>query len=450
MRIVLSLGRVLMPFLAPLVPAIVGGIASAAGGAVVNKIAQGIGGQQGAGFQAQAAPLQQTTTTAQAQEQQAAAQNSIAQQQALANQLSAQGGIQNQSSVYGQQQALANQLGAMAQGQGPSVARAQLAETTGANVANQAALMAGQRGAGANAGLIARQAAQQGGAIQQQAAGQAATLRAQEQLAAIGALQQQQGMLGNLATTQVGQQTQATQFQTQAQMAEQQQLQANINAQNQAQLQNVAQQNQYNAALAEQNAKQAGGMGAGIASGLGAAVTGLMGGGSKPATAPATTSGLINNPATGGVMTPAGQPVVQGPLQQSGKFAQGGQVGFPAIMKENYKGKSKLGSHLHGFAKGGSAHKKIDALVSPGEKILPPAQAKKVKDGKAHPFDGAKTVPGKPKVDGAVNSYANDTVPKKLAEGSIVLPRSVTKAKDPSAAAHKFIETLKAKKGNKK
>lgn len=102
-----------------------------------------------------------------------------------------------QTQIYGQQQGLAQQLLAQSQGQGPSVAQNALAQSTGQNVAQQAALMAGQRGAGANAGMIARQAAMAGAGVQQQAAGQAATLRAQEILGAQNALAQQQAQIGS-------------------------------------------------------------------------------------------------------------------------------------------------------------------------------------------------------------------------------------------------------------
>lgn len=94
---------------------------------------------------------------------------------------------------------LATMLQAQAQGQGPNLANQQLQNFTGQNVANQASLMAGQRGASANPGLIARQAAQQGAGIQQQAAGQAAQNVMQQQLAAQQQLGGVYGTQGNLA-----------------------------------------------------------------------------------------------------------------------------------------------------------------------------------------------------------------------------------------------------------
>lgn len=121
----------------------------------------------------------------------------LQQQQQFANQLQGAG----MQGVDAQQQLLAA-LQLQAQGGGPNPAQAALNNATGANVANQAALLAGQRGASANAGLIGRQAAMQGAGIQQQAAGQSALMQAQQQLAA-------QGQLGQLGSQLVGQQGQA-------------------------------------------------------------------------------------------------------------------------------------------------------------------------------------------------------------------------------------------------
>ena len=132
------------------------------------------------------------TTPEQFQQAYAQVQQAQQQQQQLLAALQGQGGIQNQSNVYGQFQDVAA-------GNGPNPAMAMLNNTTGTNVANQAALMAGQRGAGANVGLMARQAANQGANIQQQAAGQGAALQANQSLNALGAA-------GNIANNQVANQ----------------------------------------------------------------------------------------------------------------------------------------------------------------------------------------------------------------------------------------------------
>jgi len=89
---------------------------------------------------------------------------------------------------------------------------------------------------------------------------------------------------------------------------------------------------------------------------------------------------------------------------------------------------------------------KVPAMVSPGEKYLSPRDVKKVERG-ANPMEVGEKIPGKPRVKGAKNSYANDTVPKTLEEGGIVLPRSVTQAKHPHWAAHKFVSAIMAKNG---
>lgn len=290
-----------------------------------------------------------------------------------------QNGIQNQSNVF-------NQLQGVANGTGPNPALAQLNQATAANTANQAALMAGQRGAGANAGLMARQAAMQGGANQQNAAGQAATMQANQQLGAL------QG-LGNLATQQVGQQQQATGQLNQFQQAEQQNLLNSIAGTNQA---NVQSQASINSANAERQASQ-NAMTGQIISGLAAGV----------GTAAQTHAGAA--------------------LQT---HAQGGLI----------EDKSHV-YHYFKAAEGGQ----VPALLSPGEKYLPPQAVKQVAQG-ADPMQVGKTVPGKPKVGGSKNSYANDIVPATLETGGIVLPRSVTKSDDASAKADAFVRAILAKK----
>lgn len=153
--------------------------------------------------------VQQLGSTGQLQNAYGQAQGGLGQYQQFANQAGAQNGFGNQASVYAQQQGLANQLQEQANGGGPNPALAQLQQATGQNAAMQAALMGSQRGSNANAGLIARQASQQGGALQQQAAGQAAVLQAQQQVAARQQLQQQQAAMAGLASQQVGQQASA-------------------------------------------------------------------------------------------------------------------------------------------------------------------------------------------------------------------------------------------------
>ena len=338
--------------------------------------------------------------------------------------------------VYGQQQGTADQLQGIVQGTGPNPAMAALNQRTGENVANQAALMAGQRGAGANVGMMARQAAQQGGNLQQQAVGQGATMQAQQSLNALGQIGEQQSQmaatqsaLGNLGTTQVGAgQTalgaQASQANTQA---------ANqIGANNQAvqgNIQNVGQQlgaagnfnqaatagqasvNAANSALAQQGLKNKGDIVGGVLNGAGAASMAAFaeGGeiGDEPQVAqeaPTPTSGMSS---WGSFMKNLSNPASQdSKLQQGSSKATQGLIGA-------------LG--MAAMAQGGLAAQ--GGGVSAGS----PAQAA--------------TVPG--------NSYANDKINAVLSEGEVVIPRSIMMGKDPVRGAADFVAKILAKKGRK-
>lgn len=351
------------------------------------------GGQSGTGIAAPtAANLTATTNGAQIGNAYSGTQNSLQSQQALLQALQQQNGLENQNQVYGQLQGVAN-------GTGPNPAQAMLNQATGANVANQAALMAGQRGAGANAGLIARQAAQQGANTQQQAIGQGASLQAQQSLGALG-------QAGALANTQAGQQIGQTNANVAGQTQEQQNL---LNAGAQLNNSAVSSQNNINSvngSLANTGLQnQASGIG-GLSGGLGSlgAASGLLGSGAQAA----QTAGVL--------------------------FSKGGEVGGP---------KSFAGKHL-AMAKGGKVQ---DIVVSPGEKILDPMQAKTVAQDKSKApqiMAQAKKVPGKALVKG--DSKKNDIVPAKAAAGSVVVPR--TKANMAPDAA-RFIEAALSKKGKK-
>lgn len=369
-----------MPFLAAAVPALIAGGASAAGGALVNSVLGGGGSNKGTNFQANSGVNPNDVAA-----QMTINFNDQQKQKALLDALSGQNGIQNQSNVY-------NQLQSVALGQGPNPAQAMLAQATGANIANQAALMAGQRGAGANAGLLARQAAQQGGALQQNAVGQGASMQAQQSLGALG-------QLGALSSQQVAQQQRAQEAIVNAGLNEQQiRQQAVLGASGQ------------NAALQGQIAQGQIGAVGGIAQGLGAALTP-----SPVASASA----------------PRANPAPSGPnLGINYTFAHGGQVGEP---------QSRIGRHLKGLpvlAHGG----KVPALVSPGEIYLDPREAKEVASKHRNPLQVGERIPGKAKVKG--DSEKNDVVKKNLDAGGVVVPR--TKADEPKKAA-KFVQAVMAK-----
>lgn len=340
-------------------------------------------------------------------------------------------GYGNSQNLQGQQQQLAQLLAAESQGQGPNPAQAQLAQNTGQNVANQGALMASQRGAGANPALIARQAAQQGAATQQGAIGQAATLQAQQNLAEQQALQQQQANMvqGNLAEQGVN----AGLFGTSAQAQ---------NAQNSNEISNFNNAQTINSATAQNNTNAVGSTMSGITGGLSALTSLLAGGGSVSKNTPSTGRNVTVDPG-GGTFTQALGNLggSSGPQSNSGQYLSS---------SGNGSGTSGLGigslASLAFAAKGGKANSKVPALVSPGERYLPPKEVKDVAEGKKPPMKAGHKIPGKPKVPGAKDSYANDTVPATLDEGGIVLPRSVTQAKNPAKAAHAFVSAILKKK----
>ncbi len=310
--------------------------------------------------------------------------NQFQRQNQFYDQLARQRGIENQSTVFNQQQALAKIFEAQMRGEGPNPAQAALAESTGRNVAQQNALMASGRGSSVNPALMARQSANIGSNVQQQSVGQAATLQAQQQIAAQEALQRQQGMMAGLSTQQVGQQMQALSQAVQAGLISREQaLQAiaQYNAVNASQQGNAnALNTQIGLSTSGANRNAMGGM----LNGLGAAASMYAGSGNN--------SGLTSND-----MFRAGQ---------------GGYVGGTGI--NNYR-----------FSEGG---------IVPGGP----------RSGTARMLaSGGGRVPGKAEVSG--DSIKNDKVDAKLSPQEIVLPRSVTLAKNAPDKAAKFVAAILAK-----
>lgn len=357
----------------------------------------------------------------------------------LLSALQKQNGIQNQSNVY-------NQLQGVVGGQGPNPAQAQLAQSTGANVANQAALMAGQRGAAANPALMARQAAMTGANIQQQAAGQGATMQANQSLNALG---QAGGIAGQMAGNQIGQ----TNANVQANQAQQSMLQGANTANNQVQGQLA------NTTLQGQQAVT-GGLMQGLSS-----VGGMMAGGGEVsgydqggAVGPQSMFGqFVNTPEPAGMTYGADSgaaalekgvasmaPKSKSPADpMSGAQSMSPMAGGAADAGGGAGaagGMESLLPLLAMAAKGG----KVQAMVSPGERFLRPREAQAVHEGKANPMKVGEKIPGKAAVKG--DSYKNDTVPKKLDVGGIVLPKSVTESKNPGAEAKRFVDAVMAKK----
>lgn len=496
-------------------------------GAVGGLLGLG-GGAAGSGFSGPSnANVLNPSTTAQADQSYQNALQGLGNQSQFVNALTNNGGITNQANVYGQLQGVVN-------GTGPNPAQAQLAQSTGANTANQAALMAGQRGSNANAGLIARQAAMQGAANQQNSAGQAATLQANQSLNALNSA-------GSLATNQVNQAQQGLQGYTQAAQGEQQNVLNGIAGQNNANVGMQSNINNVNGQLANTTMQ-----------GQQALIGGLMnGGGASSMLSSLAEGGKVRKPyAEGGeadegasavpnTSTPAfgsdsGASALAGKSSSGGGgagilalLADGGNYGpnsnvpmaapaqqpqasqmaaannkKPSHSKHNspsveatpsygnpganalYQGASSFGRFLANRAEiptttgaatsdemaGGPQDSnnnssqqgspdnspntmmaaqggKVPAMVSPGERYLPPSEVSAVKEGKKNPMEAGEKIPGKPKVGGAKNSYANDTVPKDLDEGGLVLPRSVTQSKHPHWAAMKFVQAHMAQGG---
>jgi len=467
---------------------------------IFNPVGTLFGGTQNS-FQAQAANLTPGTNTAQLQNAYDTSQSGLTNQQNFVSALQGQNGIGNQNANY-------NQLSGIANGTGPNPAQAMLNNQTGQNVANQAALMAGQRGSGANAGMIARQAAQQGANTQQQAAGQGAALQAQQSLNAINA---QTG----IAQNQVNQLGQGITGYNNAAQNEQNILQQANTAYNNA---NVNMQNGMNTV----NGQTAAGNAAnkqGIIGGLMNSVSSIFAEGGEveadlgkseytnpsedsssssapPAAAPAPASsgkdsggGLGSIIGTVAALLADGGPVkanVSGPqskfakaLSKQGSSMAASQSGSPYAV--NYQAGMQAGQGIgNAIGKGAKAlfssspddsndnaqvpddaiqqydpnmlkaaeGGKVPALVSPGEQYLPPKDVKKVAEGKANPLSTGERIPGKPKFKG--NNYANDTVPKTLEAGGIVIPNKVMQSKNPHWEAMKFVHATMAKSRNKK
>lgn len=295
----------------------------------------GGGGSAGMGYRPAAAPVVSPVTAEQATEQYGNVNQGLLGQQNFVDAVRAQHGLQNQSNVF-------NQLQGVANGTGPNPAQQQLANATGANIANQAALMAGQRGAGANTGLIARQAAMQGANTQQNAAGQAAALQAQQSLNALN-------QMGGLATNQANQQANATNAYTNAALQAQQNALNSIAGSNTANVGMQSNINNVNGALAGNVATQQGNMMGNLMGGIGSAgnlfkgAGGLFGGGSSgdiTGGATGNTAGIIGGSGmlmdggtaasgadaanAGGLMGGSGLLMAEGGMVK--KYADGGEI----------------------------------------------------------------------------------------------------------------------------
>lgn len=469
------------------------------GGGINNGLNGILGNKPNTPFALAMANMQMPTTNAEANTAYNQTQTGLQQQQDFLSALQAQNGIGNQSSVYGQLQGIAN-------GTGPNPAQAMLAQSTGQNTANQAALMAGQRGAGANTGLIARQAGMQGGANQQAAAGQGAVMQANQSMNALN-------QMGGMAGQQVAQQAAATTGYSQAAQSQQQNLLNAIAQQNQGIVSSTNAGNADNAQINMANNTRNQGVLGSMVGGLGSALAMSKGGevpaqnlamGGAPMTPTTTESDFSSSPSLGHYLfgsapssgTAASFDLSTPQVSAPGGSSSGGMSKFlPSFMnakkqqadaqaKQRQDSLNKIGSPApsistnpygpqnnpdltpgdvpansvsdmsygpaadtgvdagmdFGLAKGG----KVPAMVSPGEIYLRPDQAKNVASNRSNPMEGER-IPGKAKVKG--DSLKNDTVPKTLESGGVVIPRSIVEAPDAAKKAAAFVAAHLAKSG---
>lgn len=317
---------------------------------------------------------------------------------------------QNAQNALGTQQNVYGQFQNIAAGQGPNPAQAMLNQATGQNVAQQAALMAGQRGAAQNVGLLARQAGQQGMQAQQAAAGQGASMQAQQQLGALGQAGQMASDISH------GQQN------------EQSILQQANNANNaiHGQLANTTMQGQQ-------------AMIGGVMNGIGGAM-GLANGGQIPnydmggQVGPQSMFGQTLNLGNWSGPMPYETPQ----YSSSNPGADSIKKAFdkkPKKPKDPMSGATDITSSSGGVADAGGG---LGSLI--GDAGMIAAKGGSVGDQ----LKNGGYVPGQAKVKG--NSYSNDTVKALLSPGEVVIPRSVMTSGDPVRGAAQFVQSVLAKK----
>jgi hypothetical protein len=317
-------------------------------------------------------------------------------------------------------------------------------------------------------GLLARQAAQQGAATQQQAVGQEARQQAQNQINAIG-------QAGNLATTQAGQQIGQTNANVQAQQAEQSNL---LNAQQGFNTNQVAMQsniNNANAGLAGNVMQGQQALIGGALNGAGAAIGRAEGGEIQRF---ADGAGDVQ-PAASPTPAPAAPP--SGAQSKFGQFLKGAVSGGKTVDSQSAApttGPAALQSGMSNL---------VSALGKPGKQQVATGQDQETSKqdtqasqpvtnpvggqatsadaqgitstfagaggGMTHDYRSGGKVNAKSPKEKAVkqgNDYANDKIPAVLSEHEIVLPRSVTLSKDPVAESAKFVASVIAKRKGRK
>lgn len=373
------------------------------------------------------------------------------QQQQLAGQAGQALGAQQ--GLYGQQQGLADALLAQSRGQGPNPAQAQFQQNVDQNIAQQAGAIASQRGI--NPALAGRMAAQQGGMMNQQAAGQSAVLQAQQQLGAQQALgAQQQAMGQNLLGQNATFANQGNLYNAAANTAGNMgQLGAGLygtaagamNAQNANAINSSLGIQGINAGVAQQNAAL-GAQGQTLLANVAAQNADLAGQGrGLTAQAAAQNAALrqANSEQRGGVaaqnatLGQAHQEQLGGVASQNAAIGAQGEAIKAGVASENTKAKSGM---FGGLIQGIGA---IAAAAHGGE--IPDSEALNL--ARTLLSEGG-NVPGKAKVAG--DHEANDVIPTVLSPKEIVLPRSVAMADDAPAKAAEFVARLKGQKSGGK
>lgn len=329
--------------------------------------------------------------------------------------------IDTANTNYGQANSGFNSLAASLQqqmnGGGPNLANAQLQSATAQNVGNQAAMMAGQRGASANAGLMARQVAQQGAGIQQQAAGQAAQNVLQQQLAA-------QGQLGNVLNSQGSLANQNLGIQQNAQ-----------SDQNKGILSDVQGRNTINADTAKQNTQA----NAGMLGGIGGVIGKLA-----PLALGAVTGGMapLAMSAMGAMAGGGGDAGGLGGMAGSLLAADGGSVD-QMQQQQQAPQQPMVPQFLQNFASGQvpqAMSQPMNRMAQGGLPFMP------------HDYrSGGQVVAADPKQKATKpgNNYANDKIPAMLSEKEVVLPREVTQSPNAPQAAAQFMAQVMAGKHRK-
>src|SRR5579872_3468590 len=147
----------------------------------------------------------------------------------------------------------------------------------------------------------------------------------------------------------------------------------------------------------------------------------------------AFTGNLIGAGATLGGDYLMGNAIGGGKAQSSG--AMGSQIPGGATNPSVYPGYDQNALNNQPFAKGGE----VKGYSMGGQCY---AQGGEVHDHEICMKMGG-TVPGKPKVPGAIDTTKNDTIPARLSPHEIVLPRSVTQSPNPVGNAAKFVSAVK-------